>query len=122
MRNNRQGMGLSAIYQGRTGLLIVDERSEGEQGVAHTINNITTVTAPGPRWNYCDDGCYKNTRSYADIEVWDEDDRKLYRIVLRCAECDYGYDVVTEDSRPDDWHRLMKNSTARSLLKGAQSS
>ena len=99
---------------------------------------FTCTTIPGPR-AHCEKVCYKTTPHFYDIEVWDqEEDRpawqgrfskweypsssagRKYRIVLRCENCHHGYDLVTKNSSPSRWRRLMKSEAAREILQGAK--
>jgi hypothetical protein len=87
-------------------------------GVVTASGPITAVTVPGPR-AYCSKGCYRQTPHFFDVEVWPGAKGKVYQVVLRCEQCQYGRDLVTKDS-PSRWRRLMQDETARRLLAGAK--
>jgi hypothetical protein len=117
-----------------------DQQVRSCEAFVHEVVNqgdITSTTVPGPR-AYCQKVCYQTTPHFYDIEVWDQaEDRpafrgkfsgqehpaspagRKYQIVLRCENCHHGYNFVTKNSSPSRWRRLMKNETARTLLKGA---
>jgi len=94
--------------------MIIEDQFPTE-GVVTDDGNIQRTAIAGPSVR-CEGNCYKRTGHYFDLEVWDTKGVRRYQVVLRCGVCDYGGYIVT----PEDeswWKRLLKNPTARELLK-----